>query len=366
MSRVASLLTLAAISTAAACGEPRVAGPGEVGGGLDAGPWENVTSNLAGEQSECGNLSWLSARPDRDELIAGIARHGLWSLPPGSSAWAQLGTGAGSASIVNRPTQVIYDPSNAGTFWEAGIYNSFGIYRTTDDGRTFTQLGLGSGSGGVNCCDEVSIDLTDPGRRTMLAGSHENSGHLFRSLDAGASWVDLGANLPAGNGYASFPLVLSARVFLLGTWTSPGAGIFRSTDGGASWTRVSSVAVRSHPLVASDGSLFWVADANAGVTRSTDQGATWSQAAVAGRLLTTTAGIAELPDGRLAGPGVDGHVLVSGDHGQTWQPIKTLLPIQPTGLLYSQRQKAFYAWYWTCNLNGDPVPADAIQRLAFP
>jgi photosystem II stability/assembly factor-like uncharacterized protein len=356
------LLVLSFALVAAGCSEPRVPG---VAGGLAAGPWENVTGDLAGKPSECGNLPWLSARPDRDELIAGVARQGLWSRAAGASTWTQLGRGAGSAVITNRTTTLIHDPANAATFWESGIYNSYGVYRSVDDGNSFAQLGLDSGSAGANCCDAISIDLVDPARLTLLAGAHESGRHLFRSVNGGRTWTDIGSSLPADAGNTSYPLVLSAQVFLLGSWPVPGGGIFRSADGGGSWARVSGTPVHSQPLVASDGAIYWMADGNGGLLRSTDQGQTFALV-TAGNLLLTTAGIVELPGGRLGVPGVDGHVLVSADRGATWRQINTALPITPTGLLYSTRQKAFYAWYWTCNLTGNPVAADAIQRLAFP
>src|SRR4051794_25895218 len=39
--------------------------------------WQAVTGSLTGMASECGNLTLVSARPDRDVLITGVAQHGL-------------------------------------------------------------------------------------------------------------------------------------------------------------------------------------------------------------------------------------------------------------------------------------------------
>ena len=43
--------------------------------------------------------------------------------------------------ITNRPSAIVYDPEHADTFWEAGIYNGGGVYKTEDNGKTFVQLG---------------------------------------------------------------------------------------------------------------------------------------------------------------------------------------------------------------------------------
>jgi len=44
------------------------------------GNWVNVTSNLAGMASECGNMTYVSAKPNEDLVIAGVAQRGLWAL----------------------------------------------------------------------------------------------------------------------------------------------------------------------------------------------------------------------------------------------------------------------------------------------
>src|SRR5215510_14970547 len=119
----------------AACGAG--GGGGTTGGGTSGGgtgaTWTNATANLAGLNSECGNMSFLSARPDRDMLIAGIALKGLWAMNAGATSWTQLGQGAGSAVITNRPSSITYDAAHPDTFWESGLYNGAGAYRTDDN-----------------------------------------------------------------------------------------------------------------------------------------------------------------------------------------------------------------------------------------
>lgn len=366
------ILGVLAVVLASACVEPHATDNTGISvvDGIDAGSWENATANLAGMASECGNMAYMSARPGDAGVIAGIAHKGLWARSPTATAWTQIGQGSGSESIINRPQQFVYDPLDSKTWWESGIYNSFGVYRTDDDGATFATLGLGPGANLPNCCDSLSIDFTDPRRQAMLAGNHETGQHLFFSSDGGAKWTDIGSRLPANSGNAAYPLVLNTRTFLIGTWQAAGSGIFRSTDGGTTWTQVSTVPMRSNPLIVADGTIYWLADSNLGAVRSTDQGLTWTT--IGATILTSsTGGLIELPDGRIAGLGLDtstreGHVVVSADRGVTWKPILSILPIAATGLLYSNADAALYAWHWTCVNDGDPVATDAIQRLKFP
>ncbi len=353
----ASTADVGAIPYASSCGD------GGAAPSTPSGSWVDVTGNLAGLPSECGNLSNLSSKPDEDLLVAGIAQKGLWGSRDGGGTWAAMGTGAGSASITNRTSSILYDPDHAETFWESGIYNMGGVYKTTDDGATLAQLGS------VTHNDSVSVDFTDPARQTILAGTHEQSGHVFRSTNGGGTWTDLGANLPTDSGFTSQVLVIDAQTHLVGTYTysnsGAGLGIYRTTNGGQTWTQVLTRPVEGHPLVMQDGTLYWSLAGNAGMVRSTDHGQTWAQTVGANVIVTSSP--VELPDGRIASLGSQ-TVMVSSDCGSTWYGATTALPYAPTGLVYSPYQKAFYVWHFDCtgqSFPGDPVPSGAIMKFAF-
>ena len=173
------------------------------------GAWVDVTANLAGLPSECGNLCLLSVVPGQDKIIAGIARRGLWATADGGATWTPLGQGAGSDAIINRPSRIVYDPTNSEVFWESGIYNSFGVYRTTDGGQTFHHLGK------ITHNDYVSVDFSDPRRQTLLAGGHEQSHQVWKSVDGGQNWSNIGSNLPPGTKFSSNPLLVPPSTYLV-------------------------------------------------------------------------------------------------------------------------------------------------------
>ncbi len=307
-------------------------------------------------------------------LIAGIALQGLWSTEDGGQTWARLGQGPGSATITNRPTSIVYDPQNPNRYWESGIYNGGGAYVTQDDGTTFAQLG------DLYHTDYVSVDLSDPMRRTMLSGRHEGS-QLFRSTDGGATWADLTTRLPPGIGFTTSPRVLSSTDFLLGTASASGSGIFRSADAGETWTRVYQGGIAGTPLVArADGAMYWLLSDGHGLIRSTDQGQTWVHVVGSGHISPNATDLLELPDGHLATLGIDvvilpdgslstsgSLVIASADHGVSWRPISPPLPYVPSGLVYSPYRQAFYAWHFDCLLDRpDPVKPDAILKFPYP
>jgi photosystem II stability/assembly factor-like uncharacterized protein len=318
--------------------------------------WVNVTGNLADMPSECGNLCLISVVPGQDKIITGIAKRGLWQTTDGGATWTPLGQGAGSDVIVNRPSRIEYDPVSPDTFWESGIYSSSGVYRTTNGGMTFQHLGIAKHN------DYVSVDFSDPQRRTLLAGGHEQSRTVWKSLDGGQTWTNIGTTLPEGTKFSSNPLLLDASTYLVNAsgWGKGTGGVYRTTDGGAKWTQVSALEANGAPLIASDGSIYWQLMYDRGVIRSTNQGQTWIQACGYGIIKAST--IIELPDGRLAAV-ASKSVKVSSDHGANWTPLLDPMPIQPSGVIYAPARRAFFIWQWDC---GNKVLTNAVWRHNYP
>jgi photosystem II stability/assembly factor-like uncharacterized protein len=325
-----------------------------VGGEPPEGEWVNETFNLTDLSSECGNVPYLSAKPGEDLMIVSVAKQGLLAKASDDEEWTPLGQGEDSAVITNRGSTIVYDPEDADVFWQAGIYNGGGVYRTDDGGQTFIDLGLTHN-------DFVSIDFTDPKRNTLLASGHESPRVLHYSDDGGRNWFDIGDEFPEEARVCSWPVVIDASTFLLGCGTYGGgeAGIFRSTDVGATWKPVSGHRVSPGPLLASDGTQYWSGEGKEGIVRSDDQGETFAGPFGKNELSEVTP--IELPDGRI-GAVSERRVVLSSDQGETWRVVTTELPFTPNGIAYSAAGKRFYAYHWTCQ---DAVPEDAVVSYAF-
>jgi photosystem II stability/assembly factor-like uncharacterized protein len=320
------------------------------------GRWVDVTGNLLGMSSVCGTTTYVTVRPDRDGVITGVAGQGLWTSENGASEWTPLGQGAGSAKITNRPTSLVFDPTDARRFWESGVYEGLGAFETKDGGTTFNGLD-------VQHSDLVSIDFNDGSRSTLLSGTHEQP-DVKQSTNGGQSWASISAGLPPGVGSASFPLVLDAKTYLLGSKAGDGAGVFRTTDGGATWTKVHEGAVSGPPLIAkSDGKIYWLLGTGALIS-SGDGGVTWADAGSYGPAGGNVGYLLELPDGRLATLGTT-NVIVSKDHGASWRAVGATLPIKAAGIAYSPFRQTFYIWRSDCDNStpNNPVQASSIMRL---
>jgi hypothetical protein len=334
-------------------------GDAEAGGSLPG--WTNVTSNLADMASECGNVGFVSAKPDIDMLVTGIAKKGLWSSTDGGAHWTALGTGAGSDAITNRAQMVVYDPVAPTTWWEAGTYNGGGVYKTTDDGVTWKRLGS------ITNNDSVAIDFTDPSRKTLLAGGHEQMQTLWKSTDGGQSWTNIGLNIPAGYSFPSNAFIVDAQTYVVGCAGFSGtAATLRTTDGGASWTNVSNKGPAPAPLVASGGTVYWPFLWDNGLLASDDKGLTWTTPLTEWNTLASVA-LVELPDHRLAGVSGGGNmvpqfVVISTNGGKYWTKVGPQIPFKAMSVTYSVQRKAFYVSYLDC---GASVPSDAIETMPF-
>jgi hypothetical protein len=316
---------------------------------VNAGTWVNATGNLANMGSECGNLQMVQAVPNSDKTIAVVSAAGFWVTTNGTS-WTKMG-GSSGASITNRGGQFIFDPSNANTFWECGIYHAPGIVKTTDGGTTFTALG------GIWHNDGMAVDFSDPLRLTLLAGGHETSQKLYKSVNGGASFIEIGNSLPAGTGFSSYPYIYSTNNFIMTTtagWGGGTAGIFRSVNGGTSWTQVSSENVGTPAYATSQGTVFF--GKGGGLVRGNADGTSWTSLSCGA---TGAHPIAELPNNKLAIL-TSSNISISSDNGSTWSPAISNLPVSDaSGITYNSVTGAFYIWRWDC---GSVVLSNAIWR----
>jgi hypothetical protein len=320
------------------------------------GTWVNVTANLAGMTTPCGNTYRVWSHPSEDKVVVGLVRVGLYASTDGGTSWAIEG---GAASPNHDHNNVRFDPEHAEVYWAAGMHANPGIFRTTDDGMSFAVLGS------VANIDDVSIDFTDPDRKTLLAGAHEQH-VLYKSTDAGATFTDITASFPAGSAFTNGPLVVDANTLLMGTAfynSDPSEGVFRSSDGGGSWTQVSTSAVVGNGLKTSWGTLFYGANAGGNVLRGSADGATWTTLPVPG----ASGIVIELPGNRIATMVKSGNtpsIAMSADEGATWTTAADNVPApswQNSGayLSYDAVRGAFFVSFWDC---GTTVHPDSLWR----
>jgi len=155
--------------------------------------------------------------------------------------------------------------------------------------------------------------------RSVIAGLRD--GGVWESRDGGLTWAPASGDLAARN--FTWLRALRGRLYAVG----PMEGVWASDDDGRSWARLSEV--ESHlPLtaisMARDDALL-VASHAGDILRSTDRGETWRIVGQA-RGVQTLLLPPETADG-WAGT-AQGELLVSHDHGATWQKGTSSCPEQ--------------------------------------
>jgi photosystem II stability/assembly factor-like uncharacterized protein len=302
--------------------------------GAVSAQWTAAGSGLPG----ANDLSYIVAVPGQDKVIAGVRRGGLHATTNGGSSWSRLGTAAGSDPVDNTPNQIVFDPEDSDIFWECGMYGS-AVCKTTDGGQTFTHLG------DVTHNDGLSIDFSDPQRRTIIVGGHEQKRKLQKTTDGGQTWTNIGANLPATSHFSSYPLILDTDTYIVGCsgWGDGEEGIWRTTDGGNSWTKVAAQGAANPPMVDSDGYIYYALIWDRGLIKGTPDGTRWATAQGWGTMRTVAP--VELPDGSIIASSYTSNGLIrSFNSGVAWESVQPATPGEVLRYTYSDvRQELFVA-----------------------
>lgn len=149
-------------------------------------------------------------------------------------AWRELGP----TNIAGRTRVMVFDPVDPAVMYAGSAAG--GVWKTTDRGENWTPLTDLLPNLAVNA---LAIDPKNGA--TLYAGTGEGFGNadavrglgIFKSVDAGASWVHLETTRANANFFFVNKLVVSPndsqRVY-----AATSVGVFRSMDGGETWTAV--------------------------------------------------------------------------------------------------------------------------------
>ncbi|MBK6841373.1 MAG: hypothetical protein IPG88_03480 [Gemmatimonadetes bacterium] len=283
--------------------EPHTFYMGSTGGGVwrttDAGQtWQNISDKYF-KVGSMGDIDVADSDPKviyagtgsdgyRSNVAIGI---GVYKSSDAGATWAHVGL-----DKVGNIGGVEIHPNNPDVAFVAAIGNPFrpnrerGVYRTTDGGKTWTNVLFVSDSTGA-----VDVEF-QPGNPnvvyasmwraerkpwTIISGARE--GGIYKSVDGGSTWKKLTNGLP-GDLFGKSNLAVSPAT-PNAVWAiieaKPGSGLYRSDDAGENWTLVSSfgpmltrpfyyTGVVVHPK---DPNIIWTM--SEGFYKSTDGGKTF-------------------------------------------------------------------------------------------
>jgi hypothetical protein len=260
---------------------------------LTPGVWTNITpSELGLDPDETYGASTITFDPsDRRVLYATFDEQGLWKSTDRGLTWVELGSGTASGGSsttrLDSPVCLAVDPTNPLVLVATqGIRGtSQGFWRSTDGGATWSKPAGFSSVAPTNDVTSLAIDPTDWNH--MLLGSHSMWGSdpagILETTDGGLTWVAHEAEPTWPTGSMSLAILHHPTLDQgnSDTWLvqTDGDGIWRTTNGGSSFTKVANYTI-AHGAV---HPAYYAPDGTlygSGapyVVRSTNNGASWSE-----------------------------------------------------------------------------------------
>ncbi|MEZ5315892.1 MAG: hypothetical protein R2752_00675 [Vicinamibacterales bacterium] len=218
---------------------------------------QDYTWRSIGPASAGGRITDVEAL-DADYRVALVAAAsgGVWKTVNAGTTWTPIFDRYGSASIGD----VAFFQPDPQVIWvgtgEANNRNSVawgdGIYKSTDGGGTFANMGLGD-------TFQIARVVTHPTDRDVVyvaaignLWGHTGQRGVFKTTDGGRTWQKLGGGLPDDGRTGATDLVIDRahpdtlyaafyerlrRAYRFDSG-GPNGGIFKTTDGGRTWTKL--------------------------------------------------------------------------------------------------------------------------------
>jgi photosystem II stability/assembly factor-like uncharacterized protein len=267
------------------------------------------------EASTFASLQWRSIGPPRGgrsitcagspsrpyEYYFGATGGGLWKTTDGGTTWRPVTDGQLHSSSVGAVAVSASSPDTVyigmgETELRGNIMQGDGVYKTTDAGRTWKNVGLTD----TQAISRIRIHPTNPNIVYVSAlghpyGRNQERG-VFRSKDGGVTWEKV---LYRDDHSGAVDLVFdpnNADVLYAAIWDvnrtpwgltsgGPGSGLFKTTDAGDHWTEITRNPGLPSGIIGKIGISVSGGDSNrvyalvenekGGLYVSDDAGATW-------------------------------------------------------------------------------------------
>jgi photosystem II stability/assembly factor-like uncharacterized protein len=218
-------------------------------------PLANARWRFVGPTNIGGRVVDIAVDPvAADTLYIAAATGGVWkSIDKGAhftSIWPVTNPQSMGALVITPSGTLFAGTGEANPGGGSITYGGSGIYRSTDNGATWQNVGL-SDSGTIG---RLAIDPTNSQHIfAAVAGQLYNHGGergVYESTDGGSTWTQVlaGDNDTTGAVDIAIDPTNPSRIFAamwdhfrepdLRTYGGVGSGVYRSTDGGTTWQRL--------------------------------------------------------------------------------------------------------------------------------
>jgi hypothetical protein len=267
-------------------------------------PIREISSGGNARFADTGRVRAVAVDPnDPNVIYVGAATGGVWKSINGGATWTPIGDrtcSLASSSIAIDPVdpRIVY--VGTGELHGQGC----GLLRTTDGGQTWQTLGaeVFQKLANTRFFQPIWRIAIDPRTAGSLSGTtiHVASEHgLFKSTDGGATWVKKIAPDRRGHSFKAWDVILDPRnpdvAYAAAIFADPlnsfglhQGGIFKSVDAGETWIRLSTGLPPANEtfrtvlaLAPSNPDIVYAAigkgETIRGIFRSQDAGQTWQQ-----------------------------------------------------------------------------------------
>src|SRR6266446_1140639 len=229
---------------------------------------------------------------DPSTYYAGAASGGVWKSIDGGNRWTpvfdkQPVAAIGSLAVAPSDPSVVWaGTSEAWVIRDSDVLGN-GIYKSTDAGKTSTNMGLQeTGRIGRIVVHPSNPDIVFACALGRVTGPQQERG-VFRTIDGGQHWERVlfagenvgcsGLSMDAHNSRTLFAGMWQVEMHTWGEFSGgPGSGIYVSRDGGTKWTRIEEHGLPHAPVGKIDVA---VAPTNSrrvfALIQTKDQGSVW-------------------------------------------------------------------------------------------
>jgi len=241
-----------------------------------SGNWTNIgptayPANATGQPTGLGRVNCFGFDPvSASTFYAGTPAGGIWKTTDNGASWTLLNEGMPTLGV----SSILVNPNNGSEILigtgdrDASDSYGFGVYKSTDGGLTWNASNSGMGN------QTVGMMIRDPANANIILAATKNG--IYKSTDGGANW-----GIKYGGGSNFMDIKFKPGDFNIVYATAYGS-FYRSVDAGENWSPVT-LPVSGYRLVigvsANDPTFVYLLQTNgpfAGLLKSSDSGLTFS------------------------------------------------------------------------------------------